>query len=109
MKTRVLMVGASALILTGVGAGSAVAAGFDSGSKSCSSGFSVVNRGDSGSGSQGHTQKTSGGLLRGKQFPYKGYRHVDYSNWGFTSVSLWSVQIDPGTLYYETTYAYCVD
>lgn len=47
--------------------------------------------------------------MRGKQFPYKGYRHVDYSNWGFTSVSLWSVQIDPGTLYYETTYAYCVD
>ena len=98
---------AAALLASGVSQAQATG-GFDSGSKGCRTGEDVVVKGDSGPGQQGHSQKTATGTAKGQFFPSKNYRHGEYSNYGFTNVSLWSVQIDPGYLYMSETYAYCL-
>lgn len=112
MKTQLRI--SLAVLLAGImslfGVASAVAAGSDGGSKSCQSSEDVVNRGDSGPASQYHYQSIASGSSRSTTHPYKGYRHVDYSNWGYSSVSSWYVQVGYDyILYKETTYAYCVN
>jgi hypothetical protein len=88
-----------------VGANSSFAAEGEQGDRSCTSGQHVVNRGDSTAGSQYHYQSTGSGLVRSFTHPYKAYRHVDYSNWRFSSPH-WYIHVAyDWSLYNETTYA----
>jgi hypothetical protein len=101
-STRVIVSGLAAVGLTAALATSAYAEDYEGGNQDCTSVHGrVVTRGDSTAGTQEHIHN---GLSY--VFPYKGYRHVDYSNRNQVSAG-WYMGVS-SSFYHSTTYAYCL-
>jgi hypothetical protein len=90
-------------VLIGVAvAAPAMATDFEGGNQNCTSVHGrVVTRGDSTAGAQEHIQNGLSFV-----FPVKNYRHTDYSNRNQVSAG-WYIGAS-GSLYHNTTYAYCL-
>lgn len=101
-STRVIVSGLAAVGLTAALATSAYAEDYEGGNQDCTSVHGrVVTRGDGTAGTQEHIHN---GLSY--VFPYKGYRHVDYSNRNQVSAG-WYMGVS-SSFYHSTTYAYCL-